>query len=252
MNYLIGDIGNTNIKICKINSSFKIIKTYFFKTKSIKLENNLKKNLRKIVKKNTNKNVLFSSVVPNVFKSVNKIFKTKKLKVHEIKNFNLKKIMSFRVKKYSQLGSDRIANAIGGYQKFKTNCIIIDFGTATTFDVVKNNFVYDGGIIAPGIKLSIENLHSSAALLPLVKLNRYPMTYGKNTKEALASGFFWGYQGLINNIVKKIIKKNRKNFKIVLTGGYSYLFKKHLYKKATIENDITIQGIIKIYRDFIL
>ena len=124
MNYLIGDIGNTNIKICKINSSFKIIKTYFFKTKSIKLENNLKKNLRKIVKKNTNKNVLFSSVVPNVFKSVNKIFKTKKLKVHEIKNFNLKKIMSFRVKKYSQLGSDRIANAIGGYQKFKTNCII--------------------------------------------------------------------------------------------------------------------------------
>ena len=78
------------------------------------------------------------------------------------------------------------------------------------------------------------------------------MTYGKNTKEALASGFFWGYQGLINNIVKKIIKKNGKNFKIVLTGGYSYLFKKHLYKKATIENDITIQGIIKIYRDFIL
>ena len=181
MNYLIGDIGNTNIKICKINSSFKIIKTYFFKTKSIKLENNLKKNLRKIVKKNTNKNVLFSSVVPNVFKSVNKIFKTKKLKVHEIKNFNLKKIMSFRVKKYSQLGSDRIANAIGVYQKFKTNCIIIDFGTATTFDVVKNNFVYDGGIIAPGIKLSIENLYSSAALLPLVKLNKYPMTYGKNT-----------------------------------------------------------------------
>ena len=78
MNYLIGDIGNTNIKICKINSSFKIVKTYFFKTKSIKLENNLKKNLRKIVKKNTNKNVLFSSVVPNVFKSVNKITRNKK------------------------------------------------------------------------------------------------------------------------------------------------------------------------------
>ena len=76
--------------------------------------------------------------------------------------------------------------------------------------------------------------------------------YGKNTKEALASGFFWGYEGLINNIIKKIIKKNGINFKIVLTGGYSYLFKNRLIKKAKIENDITMQGIIKIYKDFLI
>ena len=112
--------------------------------------------------------------------------------------------------------------------------------------------VYDGGIIAPGVKSSIENLSSSTALLPIFKLKKYPRNYGKNTKQALTSGFFWGYQGLINNILSKIINKNGKNCKIVLTGGYSYLFKNRLIKKARVENDITMRGIIKIYKDFLL
>ena len=118
--------------------------------------------------------------------------------------------------------------------------------------IIKKDNVYDGGIIAPGIKLSIENLSSSTALLPMFKLKKYPNNYGKNTKEALSSGFFWGYEGLINNIIKKIIKKNGINFKIVLTGGYSHLFKNHLIKRAKIDNDITMQGIIKIYKYFLL
>ena len=251
MNYLIGDIGNTNIKICKLNKNFKIINTYLFETKNKNLKSDISRKLRKISKKNTNKKVLFSSVVPSVYKNISKIFQKNRLKVFEIKKFDLKKIMKFRVKKYSQLGSDRIANAIGAYQKFKTDCIVIDFGTATTFDVIKKNGIYNGGVIAPGIKLSIENLFSSTALLPMFKLNKYPKNYGKNTKQALSSGFFWGYEGLINNIIKKIIKKNGINFRIVLTGGYSYLFKNRLIKKAKIENDITMQGIIKIYKDFL-
>ena len=160
--------------------------------------------------------------------------------------------MKFKIKNFNQLGSDRIANAFGIRDKSKSNYIIIDFGTATTFDIIKKNNIYDGGVIAPGIKSSIENLSSSTALLPAFKLNKYPSNYGKNTKQALAAGFFWGYQGLINNILNKIIKTNGKNCKIVLTGGYSYLFKKSLYKKAKIEKDITMNGIVKIYRNFLL
>ena len=251
MNYLIADIGNTNIKICKINKNFKIINTYLFDTKSNNLQKDLNRRLKKIIRGKINNKVLFSSVVPNIYKKISKILKRKKFKVFEIKDFNLKKIMKFKVKKYSQLGSDRIANSIGAYYKFKKSTIVIDFGTATTFDVVKKKSIYDGGVIAPGIKLSIENLFSSTALLPMFKLNKYPKNYGKNTKEALSSGFFWGYEGLINNIIKKIINKNGINFKIVLTGGYSYLFKNRLIKKAKIENDITMQGIIKIYKDFL-
>tara|TARA_A100001037_G_scaffold241694_1_gene221922 strand:- start:339 stop:1097 length:759 start_codon:yes stop_codon:yes gene_type:complete len=249
MNYLIGDIGNTNIKICKLNKKFKIIKTYFFSTKNSGLEINFKKKLNILIDKNTNSKILISSVVPNIYKLISKTLKKKRLKVYEIKKLNLKKLINIRVDKYSDLGSDRIANAIGAYHKFKSNCIVIDFGTATTFDVVKKNAIYDGGVIAPGIKLSIENLFSSTALLPMFKLNQYPKRYGKNTIDALSSGFFWGYEGLINNIIKKIIKKNGISFKIVLTGGYSYLFKNRLIKKATVENDITMQGIIKIYKD---
>ena len=252
MNYLIGDIGNTNIKICKINSNFKIVQTYLFSTKDKKLEQNFKKRTAKILQGNINKKILFSSVVPNKYLKISKILKKQNFKVFEIKQFNLNKIMKFNIKKFSDLGSDRIANALGINQKLNSNCIVVDFGTATTFDVIKKNSLYDGGVIAPGINLSIENLFLSTALLPMFKLNKYPINYGKNTKEALASGFFWGYEGLINNIIKKIIKKNGKNFRIVLTGGYSHFFKNRLFKQAIIENDITMQGIIKVYKDFLL
>tara|TARA_Y100001970_G_scaffold250005_1_gene321183 strand:- start:18355 stop:19113 length:759 start_codon:yes stop_codon:yes gene_type:complete len=252
MNYVIGDIGNTNIKLCKVDKNFKIVKTFLFNTTDINLEKDFKLVIKKIVNNKTNKTILFSSVVPNVYEKISKIFKRNQFKVYEIKKFKLKKIMKFKLKKYSQLGSDRIANSIGAYHKFKTNCIIIDFGTATTFDVIKRNAIYDGGVIAPGIKLSIHNLFKSTALLPMFKLDKYPKNYGKNTKEALASGFFWGYEGLINNIIKKIIKKNKMNFKIILTGGYSYIFKNYLNKKTKIENDITMQGIIQIYKYFLI
>ena len=248
MNYLIGDIGNTNIKLCKLNKNFKVIKTYIFQTKNPNLENNLNTKLKQLSKHNFNKKVLFSSVVPKVFKIISKILKKKKLKVFEIKNLNLKSILKFKVKKFSQLGSDRIANAIGAYYMFKKDCIVIDFGTATTFDVIKKNGTYDGGVIAPGIKLSIDNLFSSTALLPMFKFRHYPKNYGKNTNEAMSSGFFWGYEGLINNIIKKISKKNGINFKIILTGGYSYIFKSRLIKKSIIENHIAMKGIIQIYR----
>ena len=252
MNYLIGDIGNTNIKICKLNKRFKITSSFLFETKDKNLLYKFKKQMNKIIKGNINKKILFSSVVPKVYSKLKKILKVNQFETHEIKEFNLRKLMKFKIKNFNQLGSDRIANAFGVGTKSKTNYIIIDFGTATTFDIIKQTNIYDGGIIAPGIKSSIENLFSSTALLPMFKLNKYPNNYGKNTKEALASGFFWGYQGLINNILNKIIKKNGKNCKIVLTGGYSYLFKNRLYKKVKVDNNITMQGIIKIYRTFLI
>ena len=252
MNYLIGDIGNTNTKICRINQNFKVTQTYLFETRNLYFEKNLNKKMKHVLKKNTNRKILFSSVVPKVYQKISFFFNKKNFKVFEIKKFNLKKIIRFNISKYSQLGSDRIANAIGVNNKFNSNCIVIDFGTATTFDIIKKNGVYDGGVIAPGIKSSMKNLYSSTALLPKFNLKKYPKNYGKDTKQALSTGFFWGYQGLINNIIKKIIKKNGDNFKIILTGGYSYLFKNHLFKISKVENDITMQGIIKIYKEFLL
>ena len=167
MKYLIGDIGNTSTKICILNHKFKIIKLFEFDTKK-KLKNNyLRKILSRKTIKNLNSNFLFSSVVPLAFKEMKKRFKNTKFKFYELKDFDLKKIIKINIKNKKQLGSDRIANAIS-VQKLK-NCLVVDFGTATTFDVIKNN-IYEGGVIAPGVKLSIDNLYNSTALLPLIKL----------------------------------------------------------------------------------
>ena len=227
MFYIIGDIGNTSTRICLFRKS-KISKSFIFDTEKIFLNDYIKKIFNKIFKKNQKKEILFSSVVPLAFKKIKKALKNTDYKIFEIKSFNLKKIIKINIKNTKQLGSDRIVNSIEG-KKFK-NCLIIDFGTATTFDIVKNG-IYEGGVIAPGIKLSIRNLSQSTALLPMFDLKKKQKSYGKNTKDALNAGFIWGYDGLINNIINKITRNWKIDYKIVLTGGYANLFKKILLIK---------------------
>ena len=248
MKYMVGDIGNTSTKISILNDKFKIIKSFNFETIKIYKKNFLKKILKNHLNKNLNSDLLFSSVVPAAFKEIKKIFKSTKFKLFEIKEFNLDRIININVKNKKQLGSDRIANAIG-VKQFK-NCLVLDFGTATTFDVIRNE-VYEGGVIAPGIKLSIMNLNKNTALLPLIDLKKNQKNYGKNTKEALNAGFVWGYEGLINNIINKIISKEKNKYKIILTGGYASFFKRIIKKKISIDQDITIKGITKVYKEFI-
>jgi type III pantothenate kinase len=210
--------------------------------------NLLKTIIRKRINKGLNPIFLFSSVVPKVFLNIKRSLKFSKYKVLELKNLNLNKVIKINVKNKKQLGSDRIANAIGA-KKFK-NCLVLDFGTATTFDVIKNGR-YEGGVIAPGVKLSIKNLSQATALLPLINLSSNQKKIGKNTKEALNAGFIWGYEGLLNNIIDKIILKNKKKFKIILTGGYANFFKKMIKKNVTVDQDITIKGIANVYKELI-
>ena len=252
MKYLIGDIGNTSTKLSIFNSKFKIVKSYHIDT--IKLNNKifLSNFFKKIIKKGICKKILFSSVVPKTYEKIKRYLKKKNFICYEIKDFRITKIIKTRVKKISQVGSERLSNAIGSYVFYKKNSLIIDFGTATTFDVVKHPGIYDGGVIAPGINLSIMNLNKSTALLPVFKLKKMIKTYGKNTKQALNAGFLWGYQGLINNIIKKISQKSKTNYKIILTGGYASHFKKYILKKSIIDQNITIKGVMEIYKKLIL
>ena len=248
MKYLIGDIGNTSTKICILSRNFKILRSYNFDTSKM-YKNNL---LKKIIGKKTNKNInpvfLFSSVVPKVFMNIKKNLKSTKFKILEIKNLKLSKIIKINIKNKKNVGSDRIANAIGA-KKLK-NCLIIDFGTATTFDVIKNG-IYEGGVIAPGVNLSIKNLSQATALLPIINLKNNQNNFGKNTIEAINAGFVWGYEGLINNIVDKIISKTKVKYKIILTGGYAKFFKRFIKKKVVIDQDITIKGIANAYKELI-
>lgn len=247
MYYIVGDIGNSSTRICLFNKS-KIIKSVIFETKNIFLKGKVKKTLNKLIKKNLKKNILFSSVVPLALKQLKKILKKTNYKVLEIKSLKLNKLIKLNIKNINQLGSDRIVNSIEG-KKFK-NCLIIDFGTATTFDIVKKG-VYEGGVIAPGIKLSIKNLSQSTALLPMFDLKNTKKNYGKNTKDALNAGFIWGYEGLINNIVNKITRNWKMNYKIILTGGYANLFKKIIKRKTIVDQNVTIKGVSKVYRELL-
>ena len=248
MKYLIGDIGNTSTKICILSRKFKILRAYNFDTSKMYKNNLLKNIIGKKINKNINPVFLFSSVVPKVFMSIKKSFKSSKFKILEIKNLKLNKIIEINIKNKKSLGSDRIANAIGA-KKIK-NCLIIDFGTATTFDIIKNG-VYEGGVIAPGVNLSINNLSKATALLPLINLKRHQKSYGKNTIEALNAGFVWGYEGLINNIIDKIISRSKIKYKILLTGGYANFFNKMIKKRLVIDQDITIKGIANAYKELI-
>jgi len=251
MKTLVGDIGNTLTKLCLFNEKKLIIKEYNIETAKIINKKNLINFFKPILNKNIKKNILFSSVEPKVYKKINKLLKEKKYFVFEIKKLPLKNLIKINIDKYNQLGSDRIANAIGAYSLYKKNCLVIDFGTATTFDIVVNPGIYQGGVIAPGIKLSILNLNRFTAALPVFNLKANSKAYGKNTKDALNAGFLWGYQGLINNIIKKIKTSFNCNFKIILTGGYSKTFSKIINNNSTIEPNITIKGIMHIYKNLI-
>ena len=246
MNFIVADIGNTFIKICTVDEkTLKIKRTNLIR--SDKKINFLK--INKIFKKKIRKEVLFASVVPQKFFLLKKYLKNKfDLKATEIKSLNLKQLVKLDIKNPNQVGSDRISNAIGVLKDYSSDSIVIDFGTATTFDVVFKKKIYSGGLIAPGIDLSIKNLAESTALLPVFKIKKTKKIVGKNTIEALRSGFYEGYSGLIDRIIFKIYKHYKKNFKIILTGGYAYLFKKNLSYKVIVDKLLTIKGLVQIYR----
>ena len=251
MNLLIGDIGNTTSKICLIEiKTLKVKKINYFNSDRLISKSFIKKMMNKIIKrKSINKFALFSSVVPKYTSLLRKSLKANhKINLREIKEKSINKIVKINIKNKKQVGSDRIANAVGVYKKYNTNCIVLDFGTATTFDVVTKNGIYNGGIIAPGVNLSLRTLAKSADQIPIFSLKKQKKIIGKNTIEALRSGFYWGYTGLINNIILKIEKETGRKYKIVFTGGHSDLFKTSILRSFTIDKNITITGIIEIFK----
>ena len=237
---ILGDIGNTETKICIVKDN-KIIKKFLIPSKGKKtriLDKHFKKfNFSKL------KKLLFCSVVPSSFKELKNYFKHKThIKCFELKELNLRSVLKIDVS-YKQVGSDRLANAISVSSKNK-NFIILDFGTATTFDVLVGNN-YKGGIISPGINLSLNTLSDKASLIPKINLKKMSKVVGKDTKSAVRSGFFWGYAGLIDNVINLIKKETKKSFEVIITGGFSRLFKSSIKTKTKQDFDITINGLNK-------
>jgi type III pantothenate kinase len=241
--FLIADIGNTHSKFAVYDVKKNIITNLCtFNTALI----NKNKKFLQFVKKINAKIFIATSVVPKTFFQIKNIFQKQNIKCYEILDKKFKSPIKINVKKPKQVGSDRIANVVAAYNFYRTNCVVIDFGTATTFDILTKNGIYQGGLITPGLRLSLSTLNSLTALLPLIKLKKTRQIIGKDTVSAMNSGIYWGYVSMINGILEKIISSTKKKYKVILTGGLSYIFSKSLKYKSVIDKNITLWGVVGI------
>lgn len=153
-----------------------------------------------------------------------------------------------RVDEGTQVGPDRLVNTAGAYDRHGGDLIVVDFGTATTFDVVAKDGAYVGGVISPGVNLSLEALHQAAAALPHVDISKPQAVIGTNTVHCMQSGVFWGYIGLINGVCERIKGEYDRPMKVVGTGGLAPLFSSGDALFDTIESDLTMHGLTVIHR----
>lgn len=146
-----------------------------------------------------------------------------------------------------EVGADRIVNAVAVKAHYQSPAIIVDFGTATTFDMVDTSGRYGGGVIAPGINLSLKALEQAAAQLPDIKIEKPAKVIGKNTVDAMQSGIYWGYIGLIEGTIKRIADEMGEKPFVIATGGLAPLFDKGTNMIEAVDGDLTMKGLVYIH-----
>ena len=151
-----------------------------------------------------------------------------------------------RVDMGTNVGPDRLVNTVAGFSRYGGNLIIVDFGTATTFDVVASDGAYIGGVIAPGVNVSLEAFHQAAAALPHVDVTKPDRVIGTNTEACMQSGIFWGYIGLVKETTAKIKEEYGKEMKVVGTGGLVPLFQQGDDIFDIFDDDLTMRGLVEI------
>lgn len=153
-----------------------------------------------------------------------------------------------RILKPSEAGADRLVNAIGAHLEYPGDLIVIDSGTATTFDVVAADGAFEGGVIAPGVNLSLQALHEAAAMLPRIAIQRPDAVIGKDTVSNMQSGVFWGYIALIEGLVARIKAEWGRPMTVIGTGGVVSLFEGATDSIDRFDPDLTIRGLLEIWR----
>ena len=147
----------------------------------------------------------------------------------------------------AEVGADRLVNCVAGHSRYGGPLIVVDFGTATNFDVADEQGNYCGGVIAPGIQLSLQALYLGTAKLPKVAIKRPDNVIGTGTVACMQSGVFWGYVGLIEGTIARIRKEFGRPMKVVATGGLATLFEDAVEAIEQAEPDLTLRGLAEIY-----
>lgn len=153
-----------------------------------------------------------------------------------------------RISRPEQVGADRLVNTVGAHVKHEGALIVVDSGTATTFDIVASDGGFEGGIISPGINLSMRALHDAAASLPRIAIQRPPQVIGQDTVSAMQTGVFLGYLDLIDGLCRRIRKEYGEPMTVIGTGGIASLFEGESEEIDVYDPDVTIRGLLEIYR----
>jgi type III pantothenate kinase len=256
---LVADIGNTNIVLGLFKNSkllHKIrIQSVLNKPSDDYAVDIIEAFLNSKIDSLSISNFVIASVVPPITKVIQESFKKISSKdsvnnIHILSQNGFEPHFKCNLANKFEIGQDRIVNAISAYKKFGDNLTIIDFGTATTFDIVGKDGEYLGGIISPGINLSLKTLHEMTAQLPKISISRQKNVIGKNTIEAMNSGVFHGYISLVKGLCKKIDAELGVETKKIYTGGLINIFREDL--KIADEfycPDLTIEGLQYIFEE---
>ena len=256
MEILAIDVGNTSVlfghfKGAKLKKTFRISTQNFVGARSSRPgRGNLAPTVGRIRKIIPLKNVdaaVIASVVPEAGQRLKKIFSQKfKIKTYLIGR-DLQAPILNRYRDPKQVGIDRLVNAVAAYHKTRKEAIVIDFGTAITFDVISKKGEYLGGVIAPGIELSLEALFQKTALLPKIRLAHPKRVVGKDTVESIRAGCSVGIGGLCDRVVSEITRA--QNFKpvVIATGGYAKFMSRYCKNIQAIDPHLTLKGIRLTY-----
>ena len=240
------DIGNTNINFGAVKGK-KIIKKFAIPTKDYH-PRKLKNQLNKLDMDNS----IFCSVVPDVTKILEKDLKKLLGKQPYIIGKGIKVPINNLYLKPKQVGQDRLVNAYAGVKFYGAPLIAVDFGTAVTFDVVSGNKEYLGGMILPGLVISLDALNQRTALLPKIKLEEPKEFIGRDTKSSILSGIVYGFAILTDDLVIRIKNKIGKEATVIGTGGNIDLIGKYCRQMDKIDKDLTLKGLnIIFYRNFL-
>ncbi|MGG7565947.1 type III pantothenate kinase [Rhodovulum sp. DZ06] len=151
-----------------------------------------------------------------------------------------------RVEPHVRVGADRLVNTVSAFHTYGGDLIVVDFGTATTFDVVAEDGAYEGGIIAPGVNLSLKALQGAAAALPEIDVTQPERVIGKETVACMQSGIYWGYVSMIEGLCRRIMDERGKKMKVIATGGLSPLFARGTDVIDEVDDSLTLRGLVTI------
>ncbi len=243
---LLFDIGNTNTHIGLANDE-RVLKQINIPTREW-FGGNAKARVKNFAGKNKIEGAILCSVVPRATPQVRKTVRAIwKLKVLELSPKTLCGV-GIDYPKPNSIGPDRLANAVAAKFHFGAPVVVVDFGTAVTFDVVDSNGNYVGGIIAPGLAAMTDYLHEKTALLPKIKIVEPRYVVGKSTEQAMLIGAVNGYRGLVRELISELKRELRaKNLPVVATGGYAKLIASKLPEISAVRADLTLEGLRLVF-----